>query len=107
MLVTLLPYGVLLRPELGGIAAAFHGGSLAAVVGPWGLKFVSAGLIVSVLGAYLAWSLLAAEVLYSAVQEWAGAILAERRKPSSGPVTALWLTNILVQVFLILTLFAQ
>ena len=66
VLVTLLPLGVLVRPELAGLRQPSMAGALAAVVGPWGLKFVSAGLIVSVLGAYLAWSLPAAEALYSA-----------------------------------------
>ena len=35
---------------------------LESVVGPWGAIFVSVGLIVSVLGAYLAWALICAEV---------------------------------------------
>ena len=33
-------------------------------VGSWGTMFISIGLIVSVLGAYLAWTLMSAEVLY-------------------------------------------
>jgi arginine:ornithine antiporter/lysine permease len=64
ILVTLLCYGVLTRPELGALRQPSMAGVLEAVVGPWGAKFVSAGLIVSVLGAYLAWSMLAAEVPY-------------------------------------------
>ena len=34
--------------------------------GPWGAIFVSVGLIVSVLGAYLAWALICAEVMFAA-----------------------------------------
>ena len=41
---------------------------LEAVVGHWGAVFVSLGLIVSVLGAYLAWSLICAEVLFAAAK---------------------------------------
>ena len=39
-------------------APALDGGVLEAVVGQWGAVFVSLGLLVSVLGAYLAWSLI-------------------------------------------------
>lgn len=107
VMVTLLPFGVLLRPELEALRQPSMGGVLGAVVGPWGAWFVGIGLIVSVLGAYLAWSLLAAEVLYTAsknelVPKWLG-----RENANRVPVTALWLTNSLVQIFLISTLFAQ
>ena len=45
------------------------GGVLEAAVGQWGKVFVSVGLIVSVLGAYLAWTLMAAEVLFVAAKD--------------------------------------
>ena len=38
-------------------------------MGPWGGAFIRVGLIVSVLGAYLAWSLLAADVMYAAAKD--------------------------------------
>lgn len=107
VMVTLLPYGVLSRPELGTLRQPSMAGAFAAIVGPWGLKFVSAGLIVSVLGAYLAWSLLAAEVLYSAAKYGLVPSSLSHENPHQVPSTALWITNILVQVFLILTLFAR
>ena len=44
-------------------------GVLEAAVGEWGKVFVSVGLIVSVLGAYLAWTLMAAEVLFVAAKD--------------------------------------
>jgi arginine:ornithine antiporter/lysine permease len=77
------------------------------VVGPWGAKFVSAGLIISVLGAYLAWSLLAAEVPYSAARSELMPAFLKHENENKVPSTALWLTNIVVQLFLIVTLFAE
>ncbi len=107
VLVTMLSYGVMLRPDLAGLRNPSMAGVLQAVVGPWGAVFVSVGLIVSVLGAYLSWSLLAAEVLFSAARmETMPAFLAAENR-NKVPVAALWLTNLLVQVFLILTLFAE
>jgi arginine:ornithine antiporter / lysine permease len=107
VLVTLLPYGLMERAELAGLRQPSMAGVLGAVVGPWGTWFVSIGLIVSVLGAYLAWSLLAAEVLFSAAKSELVPKALARENQNQVPVAALWLTNILVQIFLILTLFAQ
>jgi arginine:ornithine antiporter/lysine permease len=45
------------------------GGVLESVVGPWGGAFIRVGLIVSVLGAYLAWQLLAADVVFAAARD--------------------------------------
>ena len=107
ILVTLLCYGVLTRPELGALRQPSMAGVLEAVVGPWGAKFVSAGLIISVLGAYLAWSLLAAEVPFSAARSNLMPAFLKHANQNDVPSTALWLTNIVVQLFLIVTLFAE
>lgn len=107
VLVTMLSYGVLLRPDLASLRNPSMAGVLQAVVGPWGAAFVSVGLIVSVLGAYLSWSLLAAEVLFSAARmKTMPAFLAAENR-NKVPLAALWLTNLLVQLFLIMTLFAE
>jgi arginine:ornithine antiporter/lysine permease len=107
VLVTLLPYGIMERAELAGLRQPSMAGVLGAVVGPWGSWFVSIGLIVSVLGAFLAWSLLAAEVLFSAANSGLVPKALARENHAQVPAAAVWLTNSLVQVFLIVTLFAQ
>ena len=68
VLVTLLPYAVLQRAEIAGMRQPSMATVLEAVVGHWGAVFVSIGLLVSVLGAYLAWSLICAEVLFTAAK---------------------------------------
>ena len=62
-LVTLLSYGVMPQAELARCAAVDGRGPR---IGrrALGSIFISVGVIVSVLGAYLAWTLMAAEVLY-------------------------------------------
>jgi arginine:ornithine antiporter/lysine permease len=107
ILITLLSYGVLSRPELGALRQPSMAGVLEAVVGAWGAKFVSAGLIVSVLGAYLAWSLLAAEVPYLAARSDLMPAFLKHVNQNDVPSIALWLTNIVVQLFLIVTMFAE
>src|SRR5215510_5943068 len=62
VLVTLLSYAVLPRAEIAGLQQPSMATVLESVVGHWGLVFISLGVIVSVLGAYLAWQMIAAEV---------------------------------------------
>lgn len=107
VLITLLSYGVMPRTDLATLRNPSMAGVLEAVVGPWGRLFVSAALIISVAGAYLSWVLLAAEILYSASKFDTMPRFLSKENESGVPSNALWLTNIVVQVFLILTLFAQ
>jgi arginine:ornithine antiporter / lysine permease len=107
VLVTLLPYAVVPRAELAEMHQPSMAGVLEAVVGRWGAVFVSIGLIVSVLGAYLAWSLICAEVLFSAAktQDMPRVFATENEKQV--PAAALWLTNIVVQLFVISTYWSE
>src|SRR5262249_16899393 len=66
VLVAMLSHAVLPRQELAALPTPSLAGVLEAIVGHWGAVFISVGLLVSVLGNYLAWSLLAAEVLFAA-----------------------------------------
>jgi arginine:ornithine antiporter/lysine permease len=105
--VTVLSFGVLPREEIAAMRAPSVAGVLAAMVGPWGAMFISVGLIVSVLGAYLAWSLLAAEVPYLAARYGLFPRYFEKTNDAKVPVNALLLTNVIVQAFLVVTLFTE
>ncbi|BBO35093.1 basic amino acid/polyamine antiporter [Lacipirellula parvula] len=106
VLITLLSYGALARPDLAGMRQPSMAGVLEAVVGPWGALFISIGLIISVLGAFLSWTLLAAEVLWTAAKTKDMPTFFARENRNGAPAAALWLTNAMVQVFLIATLFS-
>jgi arginine:ornithine antiporter/lysine permease len=107
VLVTLLPYAVVARAEIAGMRQPSMAPMLETVVGPWGAVFVSVGLIVSVLGAYLAWSLICAEVLFSAAKTEDMPKVFSKENQNQVPSAALWLTNIVIQLFLISTLFSE
>ena len=107
VLVTLLPYAVLKRADIAGQAAPSMAGVLEAVVGPWGRLFISAGVIVSVLGAYLAWSLICAEVLSAAARNKDMPSVFARENANKVPVAAVWLTNIVIQVIVITTYWSR
>ncbi|MGA0614949.1 basic amino acid/polyamine antiporter [Paracoccus sp. KR1-242] len=107
VLVTLLSYGILPQERLAGLRNPSMSGVLQAIVGNWGAVFISLGLIVSVLGAYLSWSLLAAEVLFLAARTETMPRFLAAQNANGVPSAALWLTNLLIQAFLILSFFAE
>ncbi|MFE5670194.1 basic amino acid/polyamine antiporter [Agromyces sp. NPDC056523] len=67
--ISILSYGILPKDEIAALPQPSVGGVLEAAVGPWGGVFIRVGLIISVLGAYLAWQLLAADVVYAAARD--------------------------------------
>jgi arginine:ornithine antiporter/lysine permease len=80
---------------------------LEAVVGHWGAVFVSIGLLISVLGAYLAWSLICAEVLFTAAKTKDMPSVFARENANKVPSAALWATNIVVQIIVITTYWSR
>jgi len=107
VLVTLLPYAVLARGAIADMRQPSMAAVLEAVVGPWGAVFISVGLIVSVLGAYLAWSLICAEVLSVAAKKGDMPKMFGTENANKVPAAALWLTNIIVQLFVISTYWSR
>ncbi|HEY9013216.1 MAG TPA: basic amino acid/polyamine antiporter [Devosia sp.] len=107
VLATLLPYAVLPATELGNLRQPSMASVLERVVGTWGAVFVGGGLIVSVLGAYLAWSLITIEVPFAAARAGDMPRFLARESRRGVPVASLWLSNGVIQVLLILTLFSD
>lgn len=103
VLVTLLPYAVLQREDIAGIRQPSMAGVLEAVVGPWGAVFVSVGLLISVLGAYLAWALICAEVMSAAARTRDMPAIFARENKAKVPAAAMWATSIVIQVIVITT----
>jgi arginine:ornithine antiporter/lysine permease len=107
VLVTLLPYSVLQRADIAGLRQPSMAGVLESVVGPWGAIFVSVGLLVSVLGAYLAWALICAEVMFAAGKSKDMPKAFARVNKNNVPVVALWVTSIIIQLIVITTYWSR
>jgi arginine:ornithine antiporter / lysine permease len=105
--VSILAYGILPRAELAQLRQPSVGGVLEAAVGHWGAIFIGAGVIVSVLGAYLAWTLMAAEVLSVAAKKQDMPAFLARENANQVPSAALLMTSALIQIVLIATLFSD
>ena len=103
VLVTLLPYAVLQRADIAGMRQPSMAAVLESVVGPWGAIFVSVGLLVSVLGAYLAWALICAEVMFAAGRSKDMPKAFARVNKNNVPVVAMWATSIIIQLIVVST----
>jgi arginine:ornithine antiporter/lysine permease len=107
VLVTLLPYALLERVTIAGMRQPSMAAVLEAVVGHWGAVFVSVGLMISVLGAYLAWSLICAEVLFTAARTRDMPKVFAVENANKVPSVALWATNIIIQLIVISTYWSR
>ena len=107
MLVTLTSYGVMPQSELAAVDQPSMASVLESIVGPWGSVFIRIGVILSVLGAYLAWTLMAAEILYIPAKTDDMPKFLARENANGAPVTALIMAGGLVQLLLILLLFTS
>lgn len=105
--VTIVSYGVMPMADIAALPQPSMVGVLEHAVGPWGRWFVSIGLIVSVLGAYLAWSLMAAEVLSVAAEGKDMPRFLARTNANGVPENAVLLTSLFVQILLVVLLFAD
>jgi arginine:ornithine antiporter/lysine permease len=105
--VSLLSLGIMSQAELAALKNPSMAGVLEHVAGPWGAALINVAVVISVLGAFLSWTLLAAEVPFIAAKDGTmpGVLSAENSKRS--PTVSLWVTNGLVQLFLIITFFAS
>jgi len=104
LLVNLLSYGLMAQADLAGVADPSMAGVLENQVGSWGAAFISIGLVVSLLGALIAWVLLCVEILRLPAMENVMPKALAKENAHGAPATALWLTNLCVQAMLLWTL---
>ncbi len=103
MLVTMLSYGVLPRSEMAHLRQPSLAGIMEQVVGSWGGILISVGLVISVLGAYLAWTLMSAEVLFAAAKNRDMPKFIGKETSKGVPKNALLLSAGLTQLILLAT----
>lgn len=103
-LVTALSLGLKTQPELAALGTPAMAELLKSVVGPWGATLINIGVLVSVGGAWLAWTMYAAELPYQAAKTKTFPSYFAKENANGVPIVSLLVTNILIQLFLLLFL---
>ncbi|WP_077735969.1 arginine-ornithine antiporter [Bacillus sonorensis] len=101
IMITMLSFGVINQENLAGLPNPSMAAIMEHIVGKWGAVLINFGLIISVLGAWLAWTLFAGELPLIAAREgvfpkWFG-----KENKNGAPTNALTLTNAIIQLFLL------
>lgn len=100
VLITILSLGLLQRPELAGLGKPAMAALLESVVGTWGAALVNFGVIISIAGAWLAWTMFAFELPYQAAKRGTFPTIFAKETKRGVPYVSLLITNLFVQIFL-------
>ena len=106
-LMTVLAQGVIQQNHISELSNPSMAAVLEHIVGHWGSVLVNIGLIISVLGAWLGWTLLAGELPFVVAKDSLFPKWFAKENKNKAPVNSLLITNILVQIFLISMLFTE
>lgn len=107
VLVTMVSYGAMPQADLAAASPPSMATVFESMVGNWGEIFIKVGVVISVLGAYLAWTLMACEVLYVPATQGDMPEFITKVNAKGTPSAALLLVSIYVQSLLILLLFVS
>lgn len=101
ILITLLSLGLMQQADVANLKNPSMAYLFESIVGEWGAVFINLGLVISVLGAWLGWTLLASEIPYLAAKDGVFPKWFAKENKNKAPVNSLWITNGLIQVFLL------
>lgn len=106
-LLSLLPFGYMDQGSLANVPQPGLVHVLTAMVGPWGGALMAVGLILSLLGSWLSWTMLPAEAAQQLSEQkllprWFGVL-----NDKNAPAHALFLTQAFLQFFILVSFFVS
>jgi arginine:ornithine antiporter/lysine permease len=105
--VSVLSLGIMNQPDLAALKNPSAAGVLQHVVGRWGADLINACLVIAVGGELLAWTMLPAEIPYLGAKDGVFPRMFGQVNKHQAPANALWLTNGLIQLMLLVTLYSS
>lgn len=102
MAVSLFSLGIVPQDQLANMANPSMRGVMTLALGSGAANIISIGVIISVGGAFLAWTMLAAEIIFntSRGKHGTGPQIFRKVNAAGAPNAALWFTNIVVSIML-------
>ncbi len=105
VLISVLSMGIMPRAELAELGNPSLAFIFEKAVGTWGAVLINLGVIISLVGATLGWTIIASEMPYVlGVNGMFDKVFAKENKKNA-PANALFLTNGVIEMFLIITFF--
>ena len=105
VLVAVMSLGVMTPEEMATLDSPQMAGILEKAVGPWGATLINLGVVLSLAGALLGWTIIAADCPYSAAKQGVFMKAFAKENKNQSPATSLFITNGIVQLFLIVIFF--
>ncbi|MFP7280570.1 basic amino acid/polyamine antiporter [Exiguobacterium indicum] len=106
ILISVLSLGVLSQEQLAGLKEPTMAYVLEAAIGPVGATIIMIGLIISLSGALLGWTILASEISYLVAKDGAFPKAFAKTNRKGAPVGALLITQIATQIVAGIALFS-
>lgn len=106
VMVAVLSLGVMPIKDLASLENPQMAGILEYAVGPWGAALVNVGVILSLAGALLGWTIIAADCPYSAAKQGVFMKVFAKSNKHGSPSFSLYLTNGIIQMFIIIGFFS-
>ncbi|MGP1928783.1 MAG: amino acid permease [Arsenophonus sp. NC-WZS1-MAG3] len=102
IVITLLSLGIVPRSEFSEMKDPSMASLMINMMGNYGEVIIAAGLIISVCGTYLSWTIMATEIPYISSLNGAFPKIFKYQNKNNTPSSSLWFTNGTVQLVLIL-----
>ncbi|MBQ6459022.1 MAG: amino acid permease, partial [Exiguobacterium sp.] len=107
MMMSIFSFGVMTQEQLAALPEPSMAYVLEAVIGPFGATLINIGLLVSLTGALLGWTILATEISYVASRDGVFPKVFHRLNANETPVNALFITQAFTQVVTAIALFSE
>lgn len=105
--ITVLSLGILPREVIAEMPNPSMAGLMEQMIGTSGKIIITFCLIVSVLASYMSWTMFSSEIPYQAAKTKVFPKVLNRTNINGTPIAGLWLTNITIQISLLLVLFTD
>lgn len=106
VIIAILSMGVMTTEEMAELANPQMGGILAHAVGPWGIVLINAGLMISLCGSLLGWTIIASDCPFSAAEQGVFMKAFTKKNEVGAPVISVLITQIITSLTLIVVYFS-
>lgn len=105
--ISIFSFGIMNQADLAKLPDPSTAYVMKAMVGNWGAVVLNLGVIISILGAWLAWTIMASEVPSTAAVHGVLPKVLGRYNKNESPVVALTVTSIIMQITLLFSAFEK